>query len=329
MTLFSNKLSTTTKSALTPEVKPSKKFAQCLFDDTHIQINILIFGPTGCGKTYSLVDLLLMGYKIFVAGTDMGGNGLLTVRLKLKELGKPELLKNIMSYEFSSYDEMKDFLDNPKSLSLDPRYGYSDIYAFNPDFLVWEGFAVFQQFHIYEKINENVVDAASHKSGSDTPSITEAREAGLQFEQQDWGQLRNATIKALAKFFAIHNPKTGKVWHKIVTSHEKEQSVTKQDGKQKTSMIVEMKQPLLQGAAQSLVAGGFDLIIRASKETSVLNKDTYYYNFRDNSSKWSKDRGFGLDKMEANMGKLWNIICEKASIQMGAISEDLKTEKEN
>lgn len=283
-----------TKKALTAPKTPRVKTYE---DDNDFNscIRLCFFGGVGTGKTYTAYELLVMGFKIFYFSTDVGGGGVETVEIECRKNGRQDLLRtSLRSVEFSSYDEVLQFLDDPASI-------YPDIYDFDPDFLFWDGFACWQQVNVSEFV------------GSLAPSVTstgkevnEAVAEGLQFETAQWGQVRNATIRAIAKYMGLRNKKTGRVWNKIVTAHEEIKMKPNKIGS--SEPYTEEGYPMISGKAFNLFCGAFTALIRTKKYDGKF----YFSTGKDN--KVAKARGISLgpdEQMEASMEKLWALLSIK------------------
>lgn len=284
-----------------PTVKFQKKQAKVFADIDINQINILLIGPWGSGKTYFLVGLLEHGLKVFCLSTDFGGSGLVTVRNELRKLGKSHLEKNLVELVLESYDEVTQFLEKPEEF-------FPDFYKFGFDLLFWDGFDNFQQSHISDFVADMVPEGRKKE-------VSEAREAGLQFEQQDWGQIKQATTRALNRFFKLHNKVDGTIWHKVVCSKSK--TIQKKIGD--SMQYVEVLQPNIQGAAQTLMGAAFSLILLTNAKTNSKNEKVFeYYTFATGDAT-CKNRGFNLpDRMEAKPYELWKTITEQLGIVKGS-----------
>lgn len=277
-----------------------------LDEPTHIKI--FLYGNWGTGKTYFIVGLLELGFKVFVVSTDIGGSGLNTVKLHiLNVLKKPELLKNIKELVLNSDDEMQQFVDKPSAY-------YPEIYDFDPDFLFWDGFGAWQQSKLKDKIGDMPLESKKHE-------LAPAVAAGYQFEMTQWGMLSTATMRTLDKFCALHNAKTGKLWHKAVTALEGLKS--KPIEGQQASELKETKEPLLQGSGGVMSGAAFDLIIRCKKTSSTDGNDKFWYQFKG-ENKRTKLRGFNFPpQMEANPVQLWQEIEKQAGIVRGAVDKTM------
>lgn len=274
----------------------------------------MLFGPYGSGKTHSIIGLLLRGLKVVVISTDVGGSGLLTVKVPLRRMGRTDLLANLREVLLYSDEEIKEFCTSPTIY-------FPDIYDFNPDVLVWEGFSAWQQVELSEKIGNMPVES---KHNELSLSVAE----GLRFETPQWGMLRNATFRGMDKFCSMHDPRTGKIWHKVVTCQEGVKSKPKVEGSNTVGGLIDTYEPLLQGAGGVLISGAFDLIIRTKEKKGVDEKGNpateYIYQIRSENAR-QKVRGIDLPAvMPADMYKLWGIIAEQAGIAAGAVDENLK-----
>lgn len=274
-------------------------------------VKILMYGQSGVGKTDAIRAFLKAGMKVLVISTDLGGDGLSTVYNNLQEEGLLALGNQLVHADFPTWDDMKDFLNKPESFSLEDA-GYADIYEFDPDIVVWEGFSGFQLYQLDSAVLEM---PANRKEGK--ANVSEQRDAGLVAEQTDWGAIKRGTIDAIGDFMKLHNYRTGKAWHKYMTCLESEPD----DRNDK-------RRPLLQGAAGKLLEAMFDIIIegkRISKpgEKPGQFKISYQYNCVGHDKLVAKSRGYKLDPEEpADMNLLWAKI--KKQIGEGAVV-DLKS----
>lgn len=275
-------------------------------------MKLYFYGAWGTGKTLTVVGLLKHGFKVLVVTTDVGGSGTTSVKLSLRQEGHEDLLDNLYEVVLNGDDEVQAFLSEPATF-------FPDIYAVDPDFLMWDGFSSWQQVDLSERIGGMPMERARGKE------ISDAVESGLQFETPQWGMMRNATFRAIDRFCGLHNRATGKVWHKIVTSQEGYKS--KGDN---TGGFSETKMPLVQGAGGILMGGAFDLIIRTVKgrDANDLTKEVYKYQIQGEGS-MSKNRGFKLPAvMDGDSYKLWSEIQAQLGIQRDSVDKNLITEKE-
>lgn len=229
---------------------------------------LLGFGHSGVGKTTAIIAFLEMGMKVFVLSTDVGGDGLNTVRNALA--ARPELLANLMYIHIDDYEPLDAFLEDPVTLG-GPVYA-----AFEPDVQVWDGYTGFQMHHV-----EEYVDGDS--------SISE-----LQFDIPTWGKIRRASLRELARFMKLRTPSGRKV-HKYVTCLESKPKENDLTGERR-------KAPLIQGTAGSIVEAAFDLII----EMRLNEKKEFEYRCIGTSGIAAKSRGYRLNAVEpGDMKKLW------------------------
>lgn len=278
-------------------------------------IKLMFFGGWSTGKTYAILDLLLMGYKIVYVSTDLGGDGTMGVRLALNRMGRQDLLDNLYIIVLDGQKEVKDFIKEPAAFC-------EDIYDFDPDFLVWDGFSLYQNNDLMASVGESIATEAA-MSGN-LAKLSDSRAAGNKFETQDWQVIRNETLKVIDAFCALHNKKTGKVWHKIITALEKVASKPGGGG------LIEQKSPFVSGAGGFFMGGAFDLIIRTVARTDKdgeVGDRIYEYVIAGNQTNSVKNRGFILPPvMNASMRALWTEITTQLGIEMGAVSEGLKGE---
>ncbi len=248
-------------------------------------VKILSYGHTGTGKSLALVGFLLAGLKIVNISTDLGGSGMEAVYNELRRINRDDLIDNIIDIEFPDYDSVIAFCDSPEKT-------IPDFYEFDPDMLSWDGFTAFQQIQLSEKV---LSLSPATKNSSD------GRMEGMWKEQQDWGMIRDGTLRALSKFLGLQNWKTGKPLHKYMTCLEQKPAADKL-----TSEI--QRAPFMQGAAGSLMAPAFDIIF----ETRVTASDdkaatrVYEYCCVGHEKLLAKARGYDLAPIEpADMYRLW------------------------
>lgn len=274
----------------------------------------LLFGPTGSGKTYAIKGLLEHGFKVLVISTDMGGDGLVTVKTALRMDGHAELLENCTSIVLTNYDEVIAFLNRPEDI-------YPEIYTDSPDWLVWDGFSSFQQTLLSDKIGE------MEPARQEGKEVSDARDSGLQLELQDWGMVRNGTIRNLDKFLKLHNRKTGQVWHKIVTCLEGIKTVRSGSGINSTTTYTDAKEPMLQGSAAKLIGPAFDLILNTRIMAGAKEDEKRAFKYvcaGHDSLAGPKTRGIILNPIEpADFFDLWDKIASQLQINRGQIDENI------
>lgn len=268
------------------QVKPSKGSEDNLS-------GVLVYGDWGVGKTFLLTEAILRGKNIFVVTTELGRNGLRTIREELKKLGKADLFDNqVYSWEPESgsagYEQMQAFIQSD--------YMEKQLDGWKPDIDVWEGISTFQ-------IND--VDEYVLMMESKEMKDSELRDAALVSSRQDWAAIKRGTLRTLGLW-------TNKKWygqkvHKFATMDEevKEEEVV--------GIPVKRIRPYLQGAAAKMVAKPFDLILRVHTKRDPKNpKDPYkrYYTTHDPTGKVSvKKRGLVLpDEFEADPGLVWDAL---------------------
>ena len=290
-----------------PQVlKAPRKKAFTLDEDDAAYFKMLAFGTVGSGKTKIFADLVLGGYKVAVLSTDIGDTGHLTIVNRLRAAGRMDLLKNCLIIPRDGYKEVNAFLTAPEK-------DCPELFDMNPDFLGWDGFGAWQQVDVSEYVGE--MAPAKDKDRGDF------RESGLVLEQQDWGAIRNATIRRLNDFIRIHHP-SGKKWHKILTCHEQiiYRETTTSSGQKRQEQVQESYKPMLSGAGGTLALGGVDLVLRCKVSTKKglgEDKDTRVYTYvtRGHENLVAKDRGFNLDAEEpADFLKLWSEKISKSFV---------------
>jgi hypothetical protein len=268
------------------------------------QINIALMGLPGTGKTKFIADLIELGARIFSINTDPGGAGMETILSQCLRNNNFEKFKtNFREIQISDYDTLDEFLENPEKF-------YPKIWEFNPDFLVWEGFSNFQQTMLSEKIGELYRDAVENSSNK---NISETRAEGLKLEMQDWGMIRNGTIRRIEDFLQIKNPNKS-AFPKILTIHEAVETVTlkQENGIPKVEERASAR-PALQGGAKNILGGGFSLILRTTNEGKK-----YYYENTTKTLGMTKNRGIDLPegKFEASAKLVISAIEKSYGIKL-------------
>lgn len=266
------------------------------------EIKMLVYGKSGAGKTFTFAELAAMGYKVALLSTDLGDSGHLTLVNYFRQ--RPELqdaLKNICVIPLDGYREVTSFLRSPWSIQIDEKKTLAE---FDPDFLGWDGFSFFQQIDISEYVGDMVP-----RETNKTTDRGDFRESGLVFETQDWGAVKNATMRAAKDFLSLKNP-SGKVLHKLVTCFEDQQSKLKNPNNvMEGSILVDTYKPLLQGAGGRMLLAGFDVVLRI--ESTIRKADSgpipeFWYYAAGIENPMAKSRGFVLEqKFPANMGHLF------------------------
>jgi hypothetical protein len=291
-------------------ITPPRKKAFTLNEPEVDYAKLLFFGPTGSGKTYTFGQLAALGYKVAIMTTDIGDTGHLTIKAYLKSIGKSELLKNVLIIPLEDYKEVTTFLKAPEKV-------VEGIYEFDPDFLGWDGFHGFQQVHLSEYVGE--MTGARDKDRGDF------RESGLVLEMQDWGAIRNATIRVTNDYFRLHNRLTGKRWHKIMTCAE--QLTQKQMADRLgNAIVVEAHRPALQGMGGQMLLGGFDLILKTKVKVTKADDGAqreYLYIAEGSENLIAKKRGINIPpQIPADMSYVWAKVQEILSPEEKIISEE-------
>jgi hypothetical protein len=272
------------KSGGVSAVRAPRILVRKLSDPSKTGLRIMLFGPAGSGKTFFVKDLLKNGWKVLFISTDIGGSGTSALEAPLRREGAGSALDNSVDVTVNGFEDLQSFIRKPADY-LKPAG--IDLHSWDPDIVYWDGFGAFQQIEISEFVGS--MEAESKKGPS------EQRGSGLKLEQSDWGLVRNATIRILDEFCAMHNPKTGKVWHKIVSVHESVKSKEIAPGK---TSLAESKEPLLTGAGGILARGAFDLILKTQVRKAKPNEEgdgggrVFEYVVSGHENLAAKNRGF-------------------------------------
>lgn len=308
-----NKLTTGTvqqaKTALTAPTVPKKIVAPKYKVSSGIEpglesINVLIFGNWGSGKTYTIRGLLELGLKVLYVNTDFGAGGLRAITIPLRQEGKEHLLENLRHIPtFDLLDDFSAFMAKPEQI-------FPEIYEWDPDVIFWDGLHGFQQILIAQEI-----------TGLDTKDGTRDIRDDYSVDGKEWQLVRNATINGVHSFLKLNNRRTGKVWHHIVTCQEDIRNAKNEIGSAVNHVGVEQKVPLIQGSAQQIIAGAFDLIIRTKKDREGTHK--YVISGQGNSLR-TKKRGFNLpDELPADFSSLWKTLMEQEGLTAPVFRADL------
>jgi hypothetical protein len=267
-------------------------------------INLLLFGPVGSGKTRALVGLLKAGLKVLVLVSDIGNNGLITVKLALKKEGREDLLKNFKFINLEGHEDATAFLDEPATF-------FPEVYTWGVDVIFWDGWSAYQSQDLLEYVGGLVDDA--QLGGKE---VSEVRAEGVQLSMADYGVLRNVTVRVVKKFTQLHNKQTGQLWHHIITCHE---AIASQgDGK---GGFKDTSKPFLTGSAQVYLTGAFDVIIKTQVVGNDENTRKYEYVIEGTKNLIAKNRGFSLPPvMEGDMEKLWLTLEADLGITRGAVN---------
>jgi hypothetical protein len=279
-------------------------------------LKIMAFGQPGSGKSYTAKALLELGLKIFFLTTDIGGSGLSAIEIPVREEGNAHLLENAYEVQLPDYQTVEKFLKDPQKFLLENCD--FNLYEFNPDILFWDGFSTFQQIDVQEFIGN--MQFQGKKASAQ-------RESGLQMDQTDWGNIRNATVRCIDRFCALHDASRGKIWHKFVTSHENIKSQSTADGK---SVLAETREPALQGAGANFAKGCFDLVMRTKvvvRSTGVPKDEDprrFEYVVHGNENLASKVRGFKLPPVvPGDMGALFTELLRQSGLSIGQTDASL------
>lgn len=291
-------------TALTAKSTFSKRLRAKTADNADTTyLKIIAFGNSGTGKTKAIGDFLRLGMKVFVIATDVGGSGLSTVKLDLASTGEGHLLANLAEFEFTDYEQVVSFIDNPGNLDVILHDGtVTPLLSWDPDLIAWEGFSNFQNTWLRDYV-------LSMQPG--TKGSSELRNEGLRAEIQDWDAIKAGTNSRLDKFLRMHNPVTGKKIHKYVTCHENEP-------RENTLTGDVQRDPMISGGARKNFGAGFDVVLQTikSKTRTKDGKPTYQYNI-DSDAVLTKSRGFVFPstKIDANMRELWvSLVAQLAAV---------------
>lgn len=243
----------------------------------------MAYGDWDTGKTFSLVEPITRGKNVFVMSTDLGRNGLRTVKEELRRLNKLDLFeKHVRSWDVNDYPLV--------AAHLASDFMEKQFQGWVPDIDVWDGFTSFQGINV----DEHVLSMESKEMKDN-----ELREAGLHAGNQDWGAIKRATMRPVAAWIA-------KTWgghkvHKFLTCAEQEFE------EQGAFGTITKIRPYLQGQAAKLICAPFDLVYRTYRK-KVDGKMVHFYTTRDEGGKvFTKRRGMELlDDGPADSVAVWD-----------------------
>lgn len=280
--------------------KGKKKLQAATLGDGQDDVKVLMLGQTGSGKTKCLSDILQTTNpdgtptRIFVASTDIGGQGLRSVKDDLLTKGRQDLLANLKWFHFRDYESFAAFTSDPGCVEIDGK----PFWDFDPNVLAWDGLANFQESHVWRYIMD--LEPLAKDS-------TEVRDAGVQAGQAEWGQIRRVSILQTDLFVSLQHPTKGKPLHKLVTcllDQGKESKLTKE-----TTVG-----PLIMGAARDYIGPAFDVILTAQAQQAPGTKlANYRYSCQVGGKFMAKIRGQQLPEealKAADMKSLWEHLTK-------------------
>lgn len=305
-----------TTSSRTTALTAPRATVRRLSDPSRAGLKIFVYGPSGSGKSTFIKGLLSRGFRGIIVSTDIGGSGMSAVEGPLRREGRVDALDNAFDIELTGYRMLKSFLDDPAKVCAEADHGF-DLYKFDPDFVFWDGFGAFQQIDLMEFVGD--MDGGKR--------ATDQRDSGLQLEMRDWGLIKSATIRLLDQFCGLHNRKTGKIWHKILSAHEAIKSVSNGDA----SVLTETKEPLLSGAGGVLSRGAFDLILKTSVRKAKSGEEgdsggrVFEYVTAGHQNLAAKNRGFDLPPVvPGDGGALFVTLLEQRGLTKDQLDASLK-----
>lgn len=207
--------------------------------------NMMLFGDKGSGKTYTIVSLLRLGFKVMVLITDYGKVGMETVYSYFAAHPEESYLLDNLRQVVLDYEGLNEFSKRPASL-------VPDIYEWDPDVIFWDGCSAYQE-----------IEAEKEATGTES-----------DFTKKDWDawrMTRAATVYPLDRILALRNPITNKPWMKFVTMLEdkkgeyEEIRVAGKEPIRKLKPGTEITGPLLHTSARKIAAAGFSLVVRLSR----------------------------------------------------------------
>lgn len=259
-------------------------------DDLDIGFAICLIGKPGSGKTNALAELILAGYKVFMVNTDAGGdNGINTIKARVLSAGKS--LQYMLDHFRWITVEVGDQVGEGRSALVEflhsMRNSECEVWDFDPDVLVWEGFATYQGSYIIDEFDESDGSVSNFK---------------------EWGKIQTATIRDTEAFFKVRNPRNGKKPYRIVTCQEGQKSVKVRVGMDASNKPILEDQKVdtggsaLKTSAVRMFNAAFDVIIVCR----VDNAGKYRYILSTDQQRDSKKRVVLPNEMDADFMKVWN-----------------------
>lgn len=303
--------------AAAKEVSPIYRIQS--LDEYEPFLRLYTWGTSGSGKTFLLALLIEAGYRVLVLNSDVGGPGLNTAIVYLRQRGKAHLMKNVKVVPVVDYKSVERFLENPAAY-YNGATGGQDIWDFNPEIIAWEGFGNFQQVHVWN----HVADLTGGKK------TKEGDLDGLALGTLDYQLVMTATHQCIDSFCRIQSPRTGRYPHKIWQAHVDEglldmegQKVSQEKAKDQETQ--RSQRPWIMGKSAKLVLGAADYGFRTfTKEIRVPGKQprtSYGWDFSNSERNGGKQRD-GLSPltgspiiMDVEPLKVWNEMLGKLGIE--------------
>lgn len=304
-----------------PIKRPIQKI-KALSDPSGRYVKILLFGDYGTGKTFAIVDLLVAGLVVLVVTTDIGGDGLATVVAELNKRGLQHLKDNIVHVVLPTQEDVTAFFRNPNDYWEPGLRGAETIWDAGIDVLVWDGFTGYQQIQLADYVEENDQSIWTNDGKLDG--------------QKYWGAIRRETARALNKFLAQHNNKTGQLWHKLMTCLDTSALTDQQAAaiaateddkeKRKKQAVKEAVGPFVQGSAAKLIGPAFDLVVLTNVKVKIVDGlPVSEYSYRTMKSEKAKVKARGVDlsmltidpakaTLRADMGVVWREAVKQLDI---------------
>lgn len=301
------------------KVKPK---LSTLDDPTDNYGKILLFGDYGSGKTFAIVGLLLEGLTVLVITTDIGGDGLASVRAELNRIGRQDLKKKIISIVLETHNDVVGFFKDPDSYWSDGVGGVDSIWDAGIDLVFFDGFTGYQMLQLYDDIEATDTGILNNDGSVDT--------------QRFWGSMKRETGRALNRFLGFHNRKTGQKFHKMMTCLDTSTMTDAQAlsatstgdaaEKRKRMSVKESIGPFVQGSAAKLIGPAFDLVIYTNAKTVLEGEKQvarFTYQTMRNDKLRVKSRGVNLDSLiidpkklilRADMQEVWRSMCRDLDI---------------
>jgi hypothetical protein len=276
---------TTTKQPTPPVVGKAPRFKiNSLFSKPDITEAVLIYGPQGSGKTYTLVEMLRAGERILLMSTDLGGSGASTIQNVLRTENN-ELLENIREVVLVTHEEVEAFLAEVPA----------EIWEFNPTVIVWDGFSNYQTNMVLDAVG----DMKDHKN-----TVTDARDEGAAFDQQDWGIVKRLSARSIQAFLALHNPVTRQFPVRVVTCWQEVNTKTLNG----ITTVTPVKRPMLVGQLKYGLGAGFGLVVLTKLTRDEKGNKKYSYIVEGHDTGFDKIRVKNLKTEEESFQTIWKEI---------------------
>ena len=222
-----------------------------------------------------------MGYRVFCLVTDLGGDSGISgaMNYALKNNCRDKFNDLVTWWVAEDVSQFNKFVDNQNSV-IENFWTEA-----NPDFILFDGFSFWQQCQVMPEIEE----AEGVENGFDN--------------FKGWGKVKNSTIRGIQDVLLLRKP-DGTPVHKIFTAALRVTSKPKPGGKPGESIMVDLHEPDISGAAKKMMKHGFDICW----ETMRNDKGEYSYHLKGDFCKKRIDTM--PDILPAKFSEIWKLQQE-------------------